>query len=41
LGRWLRRDPIEEVGGWNLYNMLANSPINWRGYLGYVGLFNE
>lgn len=25
-GRWLSRDPVEETGGLNLYNFLANSP---------------
>jgi RHS repeat-associated protein len=27
LGRWLKRDPIEENGGWNLYGMLGNDPV--------------
>jgi uncharacterized protein RhaS with RHS repeats len=26
--RWINRDPIEERGGQNLYNLLANTPIN-------------
>ncbi len=28
LGRWLSRDPIEELDGTNLYAYLANNPIN-------------
>jgi RHS repeat-associated protein len=32
LGRWLSRDPIGEQGGFNLYAMLANNPVNgWDG----------
>jgi RHS repeat-associated protein len=27
LQRWLNRDPIEELGGLNLYNYIANNPI--------------
>ena len=27
-GRWFRRDPIGETGGFNLYAMIANSPIH-------------
>ncbi|MEI7693856.1 MAG: RHS repeat-associated core domain-containing protein, partial [Verrucomicrobiota bacterium] len=26
-GRWLSRDPIEEVGGNNLYNFVGNDPV--------------
>jgi RHS repeat-associated protein len=29
LGRWLNRDPIAENGGINLYNYVANNPINY------------
>ena len=33
LGRWLSRDPIAELGGWNLYGMAKNNPINeWDSY---------
>lgn len=33
LGRWLSRDPIAELGGWNLYGMVKNNPINeWDNY---------
>ena len=28
LGRWTKRDPIEEKGGVNLYAMVGNNPIN-------------
>jgi RHS repeat-associated protein len=34
LGRWLSRDPIEEYGGYNLYGMVGNDPVNWWDYLG-------
>jgi RHS repeat-associated protein len=29
LGRWLSRDPIQELGGLNLYDYVANNPINF------------
>ena len=28
LGRWISRDPIEEQGGYNLYGMIGNNPMN-------------
>ena len=28
LGRWISKDPIEERGGQNLYNFIANNPLN-------------
>jgi len=28
MGRWPNRDPIEELGGINLYNFVRNSPVN-------------
>ena len=34
LGRWIKRDPIEEEGGVNLYGYVANSPIDRFDYLG-------
>ena len=29
LGRWIKRDPIEEEGGVNLYAMAGNNPANY------------
>ena len=29
LGRWIKRDPIEEEGGVNLYAMVGNNPMNY------------
>ena len=34
LGRWTKRDPIEEDGGWNLYGFVFNNPNFWYDYLG-------
>ena len=34
LGRWLSRDPIAESGGLNLYNFVANNPVNQWDVLG-------
>jgi RHS repeat-associated protein len=34
LGRWLSRDSIEELGGYNLYAMVGNDPVNSWDYLG-------
>ena len=34
LGRWLSRDPIQELGGWNLYVMLKNNPASGIDKLG-------
>ena len=36
LGRWLSRDPIEEQGGWNLYNIINNTIINNWDVLGLL-----
>src|SRR5262249_36111574 len=33
-GRWLSRDPIGEIGGNNLYDYVANNPLNRRDRLG-------
>jgi hypothetical protein len=33
-GRWLSRDPIEERGGKNIYEFVANSPIGFYDKLG-------
>lgn len=35
LGRWLSKDPTEEQGGYNLYAMVDNNPINFFDILGY------
>jgi RHS repeat-associated protein len=34
IGRWTKRDPIEEEGGLNLYGMLNNDTVNFEDYLG-------
>ena len=34
LGRWLNRDPIDEMGGANLYGMVFNDTVNLWDYLG-------
>ena len=34
IGTWLSRDPIEEVGGLNLYGMVGNDPLNTIDFLG-------
>jgi RHS repeat-associated protein len=34
LGRWLNRDPIQEAGGLNLYDYVANNPIMYVDPLG-------
>ena len=36
--KWPSRDPIQENGGENLYNFLANDGINWVDYLGLAGV---
>jgi RHS repeat-associated protein len=33
-GRWPSRDPIEEIGGVNLYGFVYNSPLSWIDLLG-------
>ena len=37
LGRWTKRDPIEEVGGDNIYTLIGNNVINVNDKLGMVG----
>jgi len=38
LGRWLSRDPIEELGGVNVYRFVGNSPLARVDALGLAGL---
>ena len=38
LQRWINRDPIEESGGWNLYNYAINNSINNFDMLGLFDL---
>ena len=38
LGRFLSRDPIEEIGGLNLYCFCGNNLLNLYDLLGYVGI---
>lgn len=35
-GRWISRDPLEEQGGLNLYQMVGNDVINKWDYLGMI-----
>ena len=43
LSRWINRDPIREIGGVNLYQMVGNNPVNlvdaygWKERLGGQG----
>ena len=36
LGRWINRDPIGEMGGVNLYQMVGNNPVNFFDPTGLV-----
>jgi len=36
LGRWLNRDPIQELGGLNVYAIVHNNPVNSYDPLGEV-----
>ncbi len=39
-GRWISRDPLEEVNGYNLYLFVGNSPtrtVDYRGTFGLIG----
>ena len=38
LGRWIKRDPIEEEGGMNLYSITQNNTLNAIDYLGTMSL---
>lgn len=35
VGRWINRDPIEERGGFNIYEMTASNAVNMVDYLGF------
>jgi len=35
LGRWTKRDSIEEDGGFNVYGFVGNQAVNQTDYLGY------
>jgi len=37
-GTWLSRDPIDELGGMNLYGMVGNNPVNQVDALGLASL---
>ncbi|MBN1907301.1 MAG: RHS repeat-associated core domain-containing protein [Deltaproteobacteria bacterium] len=39
LGRWTTRDPIEEVGGLNLYAFVSNNPLRYLDYLGLKEIY--
>lgn len=35
MGRWVNRDPIEEIGGYALFTSLRNAPIHWIDSIGW------
>ena len=37
LQRWPNRDPLDELGGFNLYQFIQNSPLNYIDALGLCG----
>jgi RHS repeat-associated protein len=39
-GRWLNRDPIQELGGINLYQAIRNNPLQWVDPLGLDNMYN-
>ena len=41
LGRWTKRDPIEEQGGSNLYALLNNNSINFMDKNGEISLASK
>ncbi len=41
LGRWLSRDPIEEMGGFNLYQFVNNNTVNDYDVLGLTPLISK
>jgi RHS repeat-associated protein len=40
LGRWLSRDPVEEIDGGNSYALLGNHPIEQKDAFGLVAVIN-
>lgn len=40
-GRWLSRDPSEEIGGENLYAMVENCPISKADFLGLFEIYTH
>jgi uncharacterized protein RhaS with RHS repeats len=40
-GRWLNRDPIQETGGLNLYDYVANNPVNFVDRNGLDNLYHR
>ena len=40
-GKWLKRDPIAEKGGYNLYAFVNNNPVNYFDNLGLWSLENS
>ena len=40
-GKWLKRDPIQEEGGYNLYAFVNNNPVNYFDNLGLCSLENS
>jgi RHS repeat-associated protein len=41
LGRWIRRDPIWETGGINIYGYVSEDPVNWTDPLGLALLTTD
>jgi RHS repeat-associated protein len=40
-GRWLSKDPIEEMGGVNLYAYVGGDPVNWIDPLGLFYIYGH
>ncbi|WP_411845739.1 RHS repeat-associated core domain-containing protein [Roseibacillus persicicus] len=38
IGRWLSRDPLNNIDGFNLYGMVENDPLNRWDFLGLLGM---
>jgi len=41
LGRWISRDPIEEIAGSNLYRYVSSNPVNFLDPLGLASLTTD